>query len=83
MTYAQGLSAQVIAMLTIGAGDVLGLPVSTTHVVSSGIAGSMVANGSGLQPRTLVNIVLAWVLTLPASMALAAIAYLIFAKSRG
>jgi PiT family inorganic phosphate transporter len=78
MTYAQGLSAQVVAMLTIGAGDILGLPVSTTHVVSSGIAGSMVANGSGLQPKTLVNIVLAWVLTLPASMALAAIAYLIF-----
>lgn len=78
MTYAQGLSAQVVAMFTIGAGDVLGLPVSTTHVVSSGIAGSMVANGSGLQPKTLVNIVLAWVLTLPASMALSAVAYLIF-----
>ncbi|MFN8608795.1 MAG: inorganic phosphate transporter [Vulcanimicrobiota bacterium] len=78
MTYAQGLSAQVVAMITIGAGDVLGLPVSTTHVLSSGVAGSMVANGSGLQRKTLINIMLAWVLTLPASMALSAGAYLIF-----
>ncbi|MBS2034443.1 inorganic phosphate transporter [bacterium] len=78
MTYAQGLSAQVVAMLTIGAGDILGLPVSTTHVLSSGVAGSMVANGSGLQRKTLLNIMLAWVLTLPASMALSAVAYLIF-----
>lgn len=78
MTYAQGLSAQVVAMITIGAGDVLGLPVSTTHVLSSGVAGSMVANGSGLQRKTLLNIGLAWVLTLPASMALSSAAYLIF-----
>ena len=78
MNYAQGLSAQVVAMLTIGAGDVLGLPVSTTHVLSSGVAGSMVANGSGLQRKTLMNIMLAWLLTLPASMALSSVAYLIF-----
>lgn len=80
MTYAQGMSAQVVAMFTIGAGDVLGLPVSTTHVVSSGVAGSMVANGSRLQRKTLINIVLAWLLTLPASMILSGVAYLIFLR---
>jgi len=80
MTYAQGMSAQVVAMFTIGAGDVLGMPVSTTHVVSSGVAGSMVANGSRLQRKTLVNIVLAWFLTLPASMLLSGLAYLIFLR---
>ena len=78
MNYAQGLSAQVIAMLTIGAGDILGLPVSTTQVLSSGVAGSMVASGAGLQRKTLINIGLAWLLTLPAAMVLSSIAYLIF-----
>lgn len=80
MTYAQGLSAQVVAMFTIGAGDVLGLPVSTTHVVSSGVAGSMVANGAKLQRKTLYNIVLAWFLTLPATMVLSGVAYLLFLR---
>lgn len=80
MTYAQGMSAQVVAMFTIGAGDVLGMPVSTTHVVSSGVAGSMVANGSRLQRKTMVNILMAWLLTLPASMVLSGLAYWIFLK---
>lgn len=58
-------------MGTIGAADMLGLPVSTTHVLSSGVAGTMAANGSGLQWSTVRNMLLAWVLTLPASIALA------------
>ena len=65
LTYAQGASAGLVAMSTIGLATYCGLPVSTTHVLSSGIAGTMVANGSGLQSHTLRNIVLAWVLTLP------------------
>jgi inorganic phosphate transporter, PiT family len=71
LTYAQGAAAEITAMLTIGAADWFGLPVSTTHVLSSGVAGTMAANGSGLQLTTLRNLLLAWVLTLPASMLLA------------
>ena len=57
-------------MCTIGAADMYGLPVSTTHVLSSGVAGTMVANGSGLQLRTIANLAMAWVLTLPAAIML-------------
>ncbi|HXU58771.1 MAG TPA: inorganic phosphate transporter, partial [Verrucomicrobiae bacterium] len=71
MTYAQGASAELVAMATIGAADVYGLPVSTTHVLSSGVAGTMAANRSGLQMSTVRNLLAAWVLTLPASIALA------------
>jgi PiT family inorganic phosphate transporter len=71
LTYAQGASAEVVAMLTIGAADRFGLPVSTTHVLSSGVAGSMVANGSGLQWGTVRSMLMAWVLTLPVSIVLA------------
>jgi PiT family inorganic phosphate transporter len=78
MTYAQGASAEVVAMLTIGAADLYGLPVSTTHVLSSGVAGSMVANGSGLQLRTLRNLAMAWVLTLPAAILLSGSLYWLF-----
>jgi PiT family inorganic phosphate transporter len=70
LTYAQGASAEMVAMLTIGAADLYGLPVSTTHVLSSGVAGAMAANGSGLQMATVRNLVLAWVLTLPAAILL-------------
>ena len=70
LTYAQGASAELVAMCTIGAADMYGLPVSTTHVLSSGVAGSMVANGSGLQMRTIANLAMAWVLTLPVAMLL-------------
>ena len=70
MTYAQGASAEVVAMFTIGLADLAGMPVSTTHVVSSGVAGTMAAGGSGLQGKTVRNIALAWVLTVPISMAL-------------
>ena len=75
LSYAQGASAEVVAMCTIGAADMFGLPVSTTHVLSSGVAGAMVANGSGLQRRTLVNLLMAWVLTLPAAMLLSGCLY--------
>jgi PiT family inorganic phosphate transporter len=72
LTYAQGASAELIAMATIGLADKYGLPVSTTHVLSSGIAGTMAANRSGLQMETLRNILLAWVLTLPVCVLLGA-----------
>jgi inorganic phosphate transporter, PiT family len=78
LTYGQGAAAEIIAMATIGAADGLGLPVSTTHVLSSGIAGTMLANGSGLQLSTLRNIALAWILTLPAAMLLSGTLYFIF-----
>jgi PiT family inorganic phosphate transporter len=65
MTYAQGASAEIVAYATIQAADRLGLPVSTTHILSSGVAGTMFANRSGLQMATVRNIALAWVLTLP------------------
>ena len=71
LTYAQGASAEIVAMATIGAAEMYGLPVSTTHVLSSGVAGTMVANKSGLQWATVRNLLMAWVLTLPVSIALA------------
>jgi len=72
LTYAQGASAELVAMCTIGAADYFGLPVSTTHVLSSGVAGTMLANHSGLQTKTLRNLLLAWVLTLPVCIFLGA-----------
>ncbi len=72
LTYGQGAAAEVVAMTTIAAADVYGLPVSTTHVLSSGVAGTMAANGSGLQWSTVRNLATAWVLTLPAAIALSA-----------
>jgi inorganic phosphate transporter, PiT family len=72
LTYAQGASAELVAMATILAADQMGLPVSTTHVLSSGIAGTMAANHSGLQMDTLRNLLLAWVLTLPVCVLLGA-----------
>ena len=72
LTYAQGASAELVAMTTIGAADILGLPVSTTHVLSSGVAGTMAANHSGLQMATLRNLLVAWVLTLPVCVFLGA-----------
>lgn len=72
LTYAQGASAELVAMLTIGAADQLGLPVSTTHVLTSGVAGTMAANNSGVQMKTVRNMLLAWVLTLPVSVFLGA-----------
>ena len=77
LTYAQGACAEITAAATIAAADGYGLPVSTTHVLSSGIAGTMAANGSGLQWSTIRNIALAWVLTLPAAMILSGTLYFI------
>lgn len=71
LSYAQGGSAELVAMSTISAADVFGLPVSTTHVLSSGVAGTMAANGSGLRWTTIRQICAAWVLTLPMSIAIA------------
>ena len=78
LTYGQGAAAEIVAMATIGAADGLGLPVSTTHVLSSGIAGTMLANGSGMQWGTLRNIALGWVLTLPAAILLSGSLYFVF-----
>lgn len=80
LTYAQGASAETVAMLTIGAADMFGLPVSTTHVLSSGVAGTMVANGGGLQMKTIRNLLLAWVLTLPAAIVLSGSLYWLFTQ---
>jgi len=78
LTYGQGASAELVAMATIGAADMFGLPVSTTHVLASGVAGTMAANKSGLQMSTLRNLVLAWVLTLPVAMLLSGGLYCLF-----
>ena len=78
LTYGQGAAAELVAMVTIGMADRFGLPVSTTHVLSSGVAGTMAANGSGLQWSTVRNLLLAWVLTLPCSITLAFVLFIIF-----
>ena len=78
LTYAQGASAELVAMSTIAAADMFGLPVSTTHVLSSGVAGTMAANKSGLQIETLRNLLMAWVLTLPAAILLSGSLYWLF-----
>ena len=80
LTYAQGASAELVAMGTIGLADMYGLPVSTTHVLSSGVAGTMAANGSGLQMATIRNLLMAWVLTLPAAIMLSAGLYVLFSN---
>ena len=80
LTYAQGACAELTAMATIGAADIFGLPVSTTHVLSSGVAGTMAANHSGLQLSTVRNLLMAWVLTLPASILLASTLFWLFSK---
>jgi PiT family inorganic phosphate transporter len=80
LTYAQGASAEITAMVTIGAADAFGLPVSTTHVLSSGVAGTMAANRSGLQWATLRNLLMAWVLTLPVSIVLSGTLFWLFNK---
>jgi PiT family inorganic phosphate transporter len=78
LTYAQGAAAEITAMATIGAADGLGLPVSTTHVLSFGVAGTMIANSSELQWGTVRNLLLAWVLRLPAAMTLSGFLFFAF-----
>jgi PiT family inorganic phosphate transporter len=80
LTYGQGAAAEITAMLTIGAADGFGLPVSTTHVLSSGIAGTMAANHTGLQWGTVRNLLMAWVLTLPVAMLLSGSLFWTFRK---
>ncbi|MFE1600644.1 inorganic phosphate transporter [Methylobacterium sp. ID0610] len=80
LTYAQGASAELVAASTIAAADMYGLPVSTTHVLSSGVAGTMAANRSGLQVATLRNLAMAWLLTLPVAMVLSGTLYVIFVR---
>lgn len=70
MTYAQGMSAQITAAVSIGLASYVGMPVSTTHVLSSAVAGTMVVDGGGLQRKTVINILMAWVFTLPAAILL-------------
>jgi PiT family inorganic phosphate transporter len=78
LTYAQGATAELVAMATIFAADNFGLPVSTTHVLSSGVAGTMAANKSGLQISTIRNIAAAWVFTLPAAALLSGTLFWLF-----
>jgi PiT family inorganic phosphate transporter len=80
MTYAMGASAELVTAATISAADMFGLPVSTTHVLSSGVAGAMAADGAGLQMATIRNMVMAWVLTLPAAIVLSGSLYVLFAN---
>jgi PiT family inorganic phosphate transporter len=83
LTYGQGAAAEITAMFTIGAADWFGLPVSTTHVLSSGVAGTMAANHTGLQWSTVRNLAMAWVLTLPASIVLSATLFWAFRSLGG
>jgi PiT family inorganic phosphate transporter len=78
LTYAQGASAELVAAGLIQAADMYHLPVSTTHVLTSGVAGTMAANGSGLQGSTLRNLLMAWLTTLPASVILSGALFFIF-----
>ena len=80
MTYAQGASAEMVAAGTIFLADTYGLPVSTTHVLSSGVAGTMAASGSGLQWATVRNLLLAWVLTLPMAILISGSLYWLLAN---
>lgn len=78
LTYGQGATAEMVTALTIGAADMYGLPVSTTHVLNSSVAGTMAANGSGLQWSTVRNIVLAWIMTLPVTIILSGTLFAVF-----
>jgi inorganic phosphate transporter, PiT family len=83
LTYAQGAAAEITAMMTIGAADTFGLPVSTTHVLSSGVAGTMAANRSGIQGPTIRNLLIAWILTLPVSICLSGGLFILFRALAG
>ncbi|MBX9795582.1 inorganic phosphate transporter [Sphingomonas sp.] len=78
LTYGMGAVAELVTAMTITLAERFGLPVSTTHILSSGVAGASVANGAGLQARTIRNMVLAWVMTLPATIALSGGLYWLF-----
>jgi PiT family inorganic phosphate transporter len=78
LTYAQGACAGIVTMATIFAADQFGLPVSTTHILSSGVAGTMSASGSGLRMSTVRNIAAGWVFTMPAAALLSCLLYMVF-----
>jgi PiT family inorganic phosphate transporter len=80
ITYAQGAAAEIVAASTIGLSTGLGLPVSTTHVLSSGIAGSMVASEGvkNLRQDTVKNILIVWILTLPVTIILSGLLFVVF-----
>lgn len=80
MTYAQGMSAQMTAAVSIGVASYTGMPVSTTHVLSSSVAGTMLVDGGGVQSKTIKNILLAWIFTLPISILLSGSLYWIALK---
>ncbi|QCI21289.1 inorganic phosphate transporter [Buchnera aphidicola (Hyperomyzus lactucae)] len=75
MTYAQAMSAQITASFSIGVASYTGIPVSTTHILSSSVAGTMLVDGDGIQAKTIKNIALAWILTLPVSILLSSLLY--------
>lgn len=75
MTYAQGMSAQITAAISIGLASYIGMPVSTTHVLSSAVAGTMIVDGGGLQRKTVTSIAMAWIFTLPAAILLSGCLY--------
>ena len=77
MAYAQGAVAEMVTMTTIGAADMFGLPVSTTHILNSSVAGTMAANGSGMNYKTVGTILSAWILTLPVTMLLSGVLFLL------
>jgi PiT family inorganic phosphate transporter len=78
LTYGQGAVAETMTAMTIGLADTYGMPVSTTHVLNSSVAGTMAANGSGLQWNTVRTILLAWVMTLPVTVILSGSLFAIF-----
>ncbi|PPI87787.1 anion permease [Candidatus Pantoea edessiphila] len=80
MTYAQGMSAQITAALSIGIASYTGMPVSTTHILSSSVAGAMLVDGKGLHWRTIKNILMAWILTIPICVLLSGLVYWIMLK---
>lgn len=75
MTYAQAMSAQITASISIGIASYTGIPVSTTHILSSSVAGAMLSDGNGIQINTIKNIAIAWILTLPVSILLSSFFY--------
>jgi PiT family inorganic phosphate transporter len=80
MTYAQGASAEIVTMATILGADRIGVPVSTTHILNSGVAGTMTANRSGIQLSTVRDIALAWIFTLPVAAALSGCLFWLFSR---
>ncbi|PPI86419.1 inorganic phosphate transporter PitA [Candidatus Pantoea edessiphila] len=80
MTYAQAMSAQITAAISIGIASYTGMPVSTTHILSSSVAGAMLADGRGLHWRTIKNIIMAWILTIPTCILMSGLLYWIILR---